>query len=200
MSYEIENNYDWKKDLLEENIITDGSYCLISDLPLINGYITLPCSHSFNYYPIFHDVIKQKKYNYLDNVKLKYNQLKCPYCRCLHNNILPYYKINNIKKIYGVNSPESVSFKFHECKYCFTSGKKKGTICSKNAIMTDLGPFCNQHLSMTNKKDKEPLEKLKVIELKDILRKNGCKVGGTKSILIERIKLEKNNKKENWIE
>jgi len=41
---------------------------------------------------------------------------------------------------------------------------------------------------------------LKVIELKDILRKNGCKVGGTKSILIERIKLEKNNKKENWIE
>jgi len=139
MSYEIENNYDWKKDLLEENIMIDGSYCLISDLPLINGYITLPCSHSFNYYAIFHDVIKQKKYNYLENVKLKYNQLKCPYCRCLHNNILPYYKINNIKKIYGVNTPESVSFKFHECKYCFTSGKKKGTICSKNAMITDVG-------------------------------------------------------------
>jgi len=200
MSYEIENNYDWKKDLLEENIMIDGSYCLISDLPLINGYITLPCSHSFNYYAIFHDVIKQKKYNYLENVKLKYNQLKCPYCRCLHNNILPYYKINNIKKIYGVNTPESVSFKFHECKYCFTSGKKKGTICSKNAMITDVGLFCNQHLPVNNKKEKEPLEKLKVIELKDILRKNGCKVGGTKSILIERIKLEKNNKKENWIE
>ena len=45
-----------------------------------------------------------------------------------------------------------------------------------------------------------PLLKLKVLELKEILRKNGCKVGGNKTLLIERIKMEKNNKKENWIE
>jgi len=32
MDYEIENNYDWKKYLLEENEIIDNSNCLISDL------------------------------------------------------------------------------------------------------------------------------------------------------------------------
>ena len=200
MDYEIENNYDWKKYLLEENEIIDNSNCLISDLPLSFGFITLPCNHSFNYYSILQDVIKQKKYNYLETIKLKYNQIKCPYCRIVHNNILPFYKINQAKKIYGVNSPESVSFQFHHCKYCFTSGKKKGTICSKSAMMTESGPFCNQHLNISKKIEIDPLLKLKVLELKEILRKNGCKVGGNKSLLIERIKMEKNNKKENWIE
>ena len=200
MYYEIENNYDWKKDLIEENEIVDDNICLISNLPLTNGFISLPCNHSFNYYFILNDVIKQKKSNYLDIIKLKYNQIKCPYCRVIHNNILPFYKINDTKKIYGVNSPESVSFKFHECKYCFTSGKNKGKICLKSAMMTDSGPFCNQHFNMNNKKEIDPLSKLKVIELKEILRKNKCKVGGNKTILIERIKMEKDYRKENWIE
>ena len=98
MYYEIENNYDWKKDLLEENEIVNDNICLISNLPLTNGFITLPCNHSFNYYFIFNDVLKQKKSNYLDIIKLKYNQIKCPYCRVIHNNVLPFYKINDTKK------------------------------------------------------------------------------------------------------
>ena len=67
-------------------------------------------------------------------------------------------------------------------------------------MMTDSGPFCNQHLNINKKKEIDPLLKLKVIELKEILRKNKCKVGGNKTILIERIKMEKDHKKENWIE
>ena len=67
-------------------------------------------------------------------------------------------------------------------------------------MMTDSGPFCNQHFNMNNKKEIGPLSKLKVIELKEILRKNKCKVGGNKIILIERIKMEKDYRKENWIE
>jgi hypothetical protein len=67
-------------------------------------------------------------------------------------------------------------------------------------MMTESGPFCNQHLNISKKIEIDPLLKLKVLELKEILRKNGCKVGGNKTLLIERIKMEKNNKKENWIE
>ena len=200
MNYEIENNYDWKKDLLNDDQMVNESICLISNLRLSDGFVTLPCKHSFNYFFILQDVIKQKKNNYLDSIRLKYNQIKCPYCRQVYDNVLPYYKLENSKKIYGVNSPEHISFKFHECKYCYTSGNKKGMLCSKNAMFTESGPYCNQHIKLKNKNELDPLLKLKVIELKEKLRKNGCKVGGKKSVLIERIKVEKINKNGNWIE
>ena len=38
-----------------------------------------------------------------------------------------------------------------------------------------------------------------VIELKNVLRKNKCKVSGKKSVLIERIAIEK-EKSPNWID
>ena len=204
MNYEIEENFDWKNELNKEDLNLDVSYCLISGEALTDGSITLPCNHYFNYYFLYTEIIKQKN-NKLESKKLTYKQIKCPYCREIHNNLLPFYNLPNIKKIYGINSPDSLTFKFNKCDYIYKSGKKQGCLCNNNAINTKLGNFCKNHYKLQcmeiNKNDlKTPLEKLKVQELKLILKKNKCKVGGKKQELIKRIEQMKKDKGENWID
>lgn len=205
MNYEIEENYDWKMELNKENLLPDLSFCLISGLPLTDGYILLPCNHHFNYYYLYCEIQKQKKNNNLETKKLNYKQIKCPYCREVHNNLLPYYNLPNIKKIYGVNSPESVTFKFNNCDYIFKSGIKRNCLCNKNnAINTNFGNFCPNHYKLKCKEinineSKNVLEKLKITELKIILKKNKCKVSGKKDELIKRIETMRNKIGEAWI-
>ena len=205
MNYEIEENFDWKMELNKEDTNLDVSFCLISGEPLIDGNITLPCNHSFNYYFLYLEVIKQKN-NKFESKKLTYKQIKCPYCREIHNNLLPFYNLPNIKKIYGINSPESLTFKFNKCDYIYKSGKKQGCLCNNNnAMNTKLGNFCKNHyklqcIEIYKNNIKNPLEKLKVPELKLILKKNKCKVGGKKEDLIKRIELMKKDRGESWID
>ena len=101
MNYEIENNLDWKDLLNKEEVIEDNNnVCLISSMPLDDAFICLPCNHKFNYINIYNEIIKQKqKFSNLETCKLKINQIKCPYCRTIHNNLLPYYKLSNINRI-----------------------------------------------------------------------------------------------------
>ena len=206
MNYEIEDNFDWKQEINDDNQSFDISYCLISGLPLVDGYITLPCGHQFNYYYIYSEIIKQKKYTTLEYKKLLFNQIKCPYCRTIYNNLLPYYKIDNIRKIYGVNSPESQTFKFNTCEYIYKSGKKQNCLCNKNnALTTKFGNYCNAHyklecIKIDKQFAKNDINLLNIPQLKLILKKNNCKIGGKKSELIQRINIEKEKKGINWIE
>ena len=205
MNYVIENNLNWK-DLLNNNDDIDkpNKYCLISGLELTDGHITLPCNHTFNYLSIYNEIINQKQYrSNLETQKLKFNQIKCPYCRTIHNNLLPYYKSPNINKIIGINSPEKACFKFNSCEYLYKYGKKKGCICAKSAFPTENGFFCNNHITnkipnIVNDNSEVNYIKLTIPILKEILRKNNCKVGGKKSVLIERILNEKNKNPNIW--
>jgi hypothetical protein len=75
--------------LNEENEENNKEYCLISNEPLNNSKVTLPCGHSFNYLPLLHDLINYKK--------IHHNRiLYCPYCRInIYGNIPYRYDISN---------------------------------------------------------------------------------------------------------
>ena len=218
MNYEIEDNLDWKSLLNisdnntnndinnntnnnTNNNINNDNICLISYKPLTDAFITLPCSHKFNYEPLYNEIIKQKRFNSFEVNRLKINQIKCPYCRTIYDYLLPYYKNNNIHKVYGINSPEKFAFKLNTCEYIYKSGKKKNCKCVKNAFFTKMGYLCNEHNKnnlINNDNNDINYSKLTIPQLKEILRNNNCKVGGNKTALIERILSEKNKNLDLW--
>ena len=116
--------------------------CLISNEPLIDNFITLTCKHRFNYIELYKEVVEQKTKKILDNGKLKLNEIKCPYCRTITPNLLPYFKYYNNRLIRGVNHPQDLCIKFLKCEYIGKDSK----CCDKNACTTKFGVFCNSHL------------------------------------------------------
>lgn len=77
--------------------------CLITLLPLENNYVTLECGHKFNYNAIFNDVYNHKKnFQHLESIRLKDNQIRCPYCRNIQQKLLP--PIEGRENIYGINT------------------------------------------------------------------------------------------------
>ena len=149
MNYILEGNANFNATLLkalceaqpslekrnEENI------CLISHTILDNNAITLNCNHKFNYIPLYNELVKQKGVNRLEVQKLKKLQIKCPYCRTIHTNVLPYKSALKNDKIIGINWPPKYAIHSHRCKALFKSGKRKGQMCNQPCSQ----PFCNKH-------------------------------------------------------
>lgn len=135
----------------DNDAINNDGKCLISNEVLDNTYIKLPCKHSFNYVPLYKEVYNQKIcFNKSEIIKLKENQMKCPYCRTVINYILPYdYSIPNITKVKGVNFPVKWGLYSHTCKYTFKSGKKKNICCDKKCIQE----YCQSHLKYKEKQN-----------------------------------------------
>ena len=95
-------------DIEEDNNKTDAdnNLCLITNLPLIEFFVTMKCGHKFNYIPLFLDIKNHKqKYNSLEgnSSRLSIDEIRCPYCRKKQSELLPYYEELNISKINGVN-------------------------------------------------------------------------------------------------
>ena len=167
--------------------------CLISNELLNANYITLECNHKFNYIQLFNEVLEQKTKKMLDNHKLKLNEIKCPYCRSITKNILPYFKYYNTKLIKGVNTPPDLSIKLNECQYI----EKNSQLCGKNACITKFGIFCNNHVKynineeeILNKTSREVINlyKKKTIQtIKTELRQHNIKLSGKKEDLINRL-------------
>jgi len=87
-------------DLL--NDVTDS--CLISGMQLDNeNSIALECGHTFNYVPLYNDVLTSKTQNGLDIRKLGVNEVRCPYCRHIQKNLLPFKVKMRLKRVHGVN-------------------------------------------------------------------------------------------------
>ena len=103
----------------------------------------MDCGHKFNYETLFKEIIIQKfifrtYFNGFTNEerkKLKGSNIfiKCPYCRSLQTNILPYHKELNISKVYGVNTLDSETYfhtvgisnmSFNKYNKVFSIGKK----------------------------------------------------------------------------
>lgn len=87
--------------------------CLITNEPLNAFHVKLACGHAFNYEPLYQEVLRQKgrmgMHNYFE--KIGTYQIKCPYCRSMTNQLLPY--IGNsphpiIKRLVGVNAPATM--------------------------------------------------------------------------------------------
>ena len=146
----------------------ERKYCLISKEPLEDIHIKLTCNHYFNYEPIFNEIIKQKvKKNYKEVQKLRKYEIKCPYCRNVQTELLPYNQ--SFKKIKLVNWPPNKSMESpylkEKCCYIFKSGKKKGLSCGKPCNKD----YCKTHDAYikrrATKKQKKEIPKNEIISI-----------------------------------
>lgn len=213
-----EFNSLFKQLILVNNNIDNGrnndnnekcNTCLISNELLDNNCIKLSCGHIFNYTSIYNEVVYQKTKKVGNDRYLKNNEIKCPYCRVITNNFLPYYKYYDVKQYSNFlknDTSNNLQLNQYRCEYKF----KSNIFCNNLACNTGCGNFCNKHLKYSNNdenilgnllsKDEDIYKKRSVIELRKILKDNGCKVSGNKSDLISRIIINKNKKKSGWIE
>ena len=156
MSYKIEDDLQFfsmlYSELKKEDKQKEIKCCLISKQPLNDTSIKLMCGHEFNYMPLYREIIKQKlHHNHLSIVRLKKNQLQCPYCRNIQEKVLPYKPYANVDRKNGVNSPPNYEMLMDECTYIFKSGKRKNMACSKQCN----GKYCNGHYKMNKKKEEK---------------------------------------------
>jgi hypothetical protein len=84
----------------------DDNLCLITYKPLQDKFVKLNCGHKFNYIPLYYDIKNHKqKFNHMEgnSGRLNQNQVRCPYCREIQENILDYYEGLGLPKVNGVN-------------------------------------------------------------------------------------------------
>lgn len=209
----VEGDFDFWSALKEEeendNKCNHDDSCLLTQEALGLNYITLPCGHKYNYIPICKEIasMKNTKHHYYNHgIKLMRGQTYCPYCRQVFNKLLPKIpSIDFTPEKYVCSSTNYIDHR--SCKHVFQSGKRKGQCCGKkNAFDSQYGTFCSHHTckhkavktaKTTTKKSSKSIElndegkklwnKYKVVDLKNILRKNNLPLSGAKALLITRI-------------
>lgn len=156
-NYKIENNLNFNNELLKA-ICEDSSddeeepKCLITNQPLKKYNIRLSCGHSFNYEPLYTDIIRQKSPSYLrkEEYRIGLYHFRCPYCRTISKKLIPYVdEIPNVIEIKGVNYPAKYALTLNNCKYVFKSGKRKGEICGKGCN----NAYCKYHQKIIDKRN-----------------------------------------------
>ena len=127
VKYIIEDNLDFYDELYKSISIKEkeeSNQCLITNTTLTENYITMECGHKFNYIPLYNDILNhKKKFNNMENKILKNIEIRCPYCRKVQQNLLPYHKYPGVKEVHGVNYfDESVVLK-NPCLCCNSNMK-----------------------------------------------------------------------------
>ena len=170
--YIVGDNIDFYKEInnITDEVNTDTEACLITYEPLENNSVKLECGHSFNYEPLYNEIMSQKVN--LRNNFLHMKQIKCPFCRNIQGKLLP--QIKGFKLVTGVNSPLKYCMYLNTCQYVFKSGKHKGEKCGKgcNDIM------CKTHIKIETETEAENTKQCEAI-LKSGKRKGekcGCAV------------------------
>jgi hypothetical protein len=117
--YNIEGNINFFDELyksLDDTEKISDNVCLITNDELIEPFIKMNCGHTFNYLPLYKDILNhKKKFNNMEGNTscLKNNEIRCPYCRTKQQSVLPYYPELGLAKINGVNCNESI-VKIHQ--------------------------------------------------------------------------------------
>ena len=101
MKYNVEGEIDFyaelnKMDNLEHD---DTNKCLITRLPLVDGFVRMECGHSFNYLPLYNELVQQQKPSICGYAKI--GRITCPFCRHSQQTFLPYNP--SFKLVMGVN-------------------------------------------------------------------------------------------------
>jgi len=165
--YIIEENINFYEELMkeedeyEENSQNnkekgegENNICLITFGLFDENKVTLPCQHSFNYKPLFYELINQKIINNT-NIYQKYGNhnifFMCPYCRkdVKHNFLLPYIEELIDIKIYGINTDEKEYKINYKLNYNVNNLKKCSIeLCNKlgyNMLHNEL--YCIEHFN-----------------------------------------------------
>jgi hypothetical protein len=164
-NYIIEGNFDFYKELYESLDDSDNNIdqqsaqiCLITNAPLTKHFVELECKHTFNYVPLFKDLVNHKtKFSSLDTHRLKVNEIRCPYCRNKQGNLLPYIEELGLPKEHGVNwinmdlmsTSNVVDLKLGQC--CWGNGYECNAIHVLTNGSTNLD-YCYYHYKLTAKK------------------------------------------------
>ena len=205
MKYNIEGNLQFYEELYkdEEEENENQKYCLITNEPLKENFITLECNHSFNYNPLFNDILNHKlTYNKLESTMLKDNQLRCPYCRNVQNKLLPHFE--GIKKVYGVNCLDD-KYTIHTNSNPHLDGYVEGGACNYyngcnityvKKLSLDNKTYCYCHMHMATQKYYLN-EKMKLYEnaKKLKLEKKEKELEKKKKLMEEKEKLKEEKKK-----
>jgi len=145
-------------------IPTNQPMCLLTKTSCTANYISLPCTHTFNYSALVADIRNNKSWtdtttwkNCADALVSKKTHIQCPYCRQYSKGLLPYYPIDSIVRINGVNSPQNKQMATpHECEWVGLSGKNRGIRCDGVGYTNDTTApnptyYCTKHHRHTTK-------------------------------------------------
>ena len=165
----------------------DEKSCLLTNMPLDKNSIKLPCSHEFNFLPLYNEVFHQKvksSTSHLNTDKLAFNQIKCPYCRQKFDFLLPHIRLNKDMIFYaGVNTPEALSMDYHTCEYMFKNGKRANEYCSKTAYYGVAGCYCPTHQISMEKKGSSKKQTNIVIDLSGDISNDKSTVSNVNAVL-----------------
>lgn len=94
VNYVVEDDFDFWGELNkkeEDKFVLDDTHCLLSKETLGPNHITMPCGHKFNYVPLCKEIasLKSPSRFYTRTINLGKEQICCPYCRKVFNNLLP---------------------------------------------------------------------------------------------------------------
>jgi len=173
--YIIEGNIDFYDELYksfdhnDDNLDNSVELCLISNTPLTKYFVKLECGHSFNYIPLYNDIVNhKKKYNNMEQKILDHLQIRCPYCRKIQYKLLAYYEELGLKKVHGVNFIDETknfvtenvckTYKWHLGVCCFeVIDSSQNIILCPNTIVSkfddDGKKYCYHHTNIIIKKN-----------------------------------------------
>jgi hypothetical protein len=224
VKYQIEGNISFYEELYKSLDEEEGEnsigVCLITDNPLTTHSVTMDCGHKFNYEPLYNDILNhKKKYNNMERCILKTMEIRCPYCRKVQKNLLPYYEELGLGKVHGVNYideliqiKESTSYsnKWEDGVCCFEwfDPSQNIAIPCKNTQVMLVEPtgkkYCYHHRYIAQKqfiakkklelKEKQKLEKMNA-KLEAKKEKELEKANIKKQKLEEKLKLKNENAK-----
>jgi hypothetical protein len=183
------------KSLNSQEIKTENKNCLITNEILTEKYIELKCGHCFNYIPLWKEIYNQKfAPSFQKSYKLQ-NSIQCPYCRQIHNHLLPFYPEFNLKLTYGITSNDvNYTIIFHNNDWVYVNTLKyfygKCNFLSEDNIECDKTnvlfyeshnkTYCCKHLNCIKSfelkekklKEKEELKQKKLKEKEELKVKN----------------------------
>jgi hypothetical protein len=247
INYKLAENINFYDELYkslddDETDIDETKLCQITGLVLKDRFVTLNCKHAFNYDAIYTEICKQKfEFKTYTSESLSSADLKvwrqrgydyfirCPYCRSIQYDLLPYYDdMPHIQK-YGVNTNDVeyrvIDKSSHITNNVYNSGNytykvygytfKKG-ICQKMITVNSAGknvPCYNSFVSDvigTDKtycpchirqvaKDYKLALKLKALEAKQKVKEDKQKAKEDKINALIELKTEKKTKSKSKI-
>lgn len=173
----IINNDNTNSNVIHDNDSNDN-ICLISKEKLHPNHITLSCNHKFNYIPIYKEVHYQKNKSNIqyEVTKLQYNQIKCPYCRTITNNLLPYIQYPSIYFSKLIHALEPHCIRAIKCEHFIKHRDKniEDTRCNKNALFYENENvlFCPTHYRLYSSNKNKKSSKSNNVSKNSIISKN----------------------------
>jgi len=146
MKYNVEGEIDFYAELNKiDNLVVDDdtNKCLITRLPLVDGFVRMECGHSFNYLPLYNELVQQQKPSICGYAKL--GRIVCPFCRHSQQTFLPYNP--SFKLVIGVNMYPAKLLRLDTVQLCQETKpcSHEGCLVTAGFTLASGENFCQSH-------------------------------------------------------